>query len=95
MKIAYQEVIDWIESIEKKNIGIYMPIYIIGFFLYQKDIYILRTREIYNKMNLDMEEFKKMFLSQIVYLTRNNTEYIQGAEKYLRWLGKYKNHRIV
>lgn len=95
MKTVYQEVIDWIESIEEKNTGIYMPIYIIGFFLYQKDIYILRTREIYNKMNLNIEEFKKMFLSQIVYLTRNNTEYIQGAEKYLRWLGKYKNHRIV
>ena len=100
MEEVYQEVIEWIESIEYKdakkckNIGIYMPVFIIGFFLYQKGIEVLRNIEIYNEMKLNAKEFETMFLSHIVYLTKNSEEHIQKVEGYLDWLqGKKDNVR--
>ena len=71
-----------------------MPVFIIGFFLYQKGIEVLRNIEIYNEMKLNAKEFETMFLSHIVYLTKNSEEHIQKVEGYLDWLqGKKDNVR--
>ena len=68
----YQEVIDCLVSMENINSIIYMPIFIVGFFLYEKNINVLRAREIYNKIVENGNLFEMMFMSQIVYLTRND-----------------------
>lgn len=82
----YQEVIDCLVSMENINSIIYMPIFIVGFFLYEKNINVLRAREIYNKIVENGNLFEMMFMSQIVYLTRNDKKCIQDAKKYLLWL---------
>lgn len=82
----YQEVIDCLVSMENINSIIYMPIFIVGFFLYEKNINVLSAREIYNKIVENGNLFEMMFMSQIVYLTRNDKKCIQDAKKYLLWL---------
>lgn len=82
----YQEMVDCLELVENINGIIYMPIFIVGFFLYEKNINIVSTREIYNKMVKNANLFKVMFMSQIVYLTKNEKNCIQDAQKYLLWL---------
>lgn len=82
----YQEVIDCLVSMENINSVIYMPIFIVGFFLYEKNINVLSAREIYNKIVENGNLFEMMFMSQIVHLTRNDKKYIQDANKYLLWL---------
>lgn len=82
----YQEVIDCLVSMENINSVIYMPIFIVGFFLYEKNINVLSAREIYNKIVENGNLFEMMFMSQIVHLTRNDKKCIQDAEKYLLWL---------
>lgn len=82
----YQEVIDCLVSMENINGVIYMPIFIVGFFLYEKNINVLSAREIYNKIVENGNLFEMMFMSQIVHLTRNDKKCIQDAKKYLLWL---------
>lgn len=82
----YQEMIDGLESMENINSVIYMPIFIVGFFLYEKNINVLSAREIYNKIVEKGNLFEMMFMSQVVYLMRNDKKCIQDAKNYLLWL---------
>lgn len=89
VKEMYQQVTERIELVENRNWVTYMPVFIVGFFLYQKNIKESKTREIYKKIVGEKDSiyfFQRMLYSQIFYLSRNNSTCIKDVWDYLLWL---------
>jgi len=86
---TYEKVIENIKVLGDKNIIVYMPIFVIGFFMYEKNLKSYKLRNIYNKMvhsNREIHLFERTIFSQIVYLTKNNEKSIKILNRYLFWL---------
>lgn len=92
---AIEQLIDRIQEQEKGNLIIYNPVFIIGYFLFEKGIKIGRLREVYknfSKRNVDKNEDSlfEMVYSQICVLLRKyeSEEVYDKVGKYFDWLEK-------
>lgn len=91
IEYIYRKVIESINLGENKNIVIYMPTFIIGFFMFEKNIKSSYVKLLYKEM-VDINTvytFQRMIFSQVVYLTRNNNKSRENLKKYFLWL-KYE-----
>lgn len=89
----YEEVITWFEDIKVKNIATCLPVFTIGYFLFDSDIKINNVKELYNEIVLAENKqctFKRVMRSQIFYLTKNFNkkffEYREKLDSYLKWI---------
>lgn len=90
---VYKDVIEQIERIKEANITMYLPVFTIGYFLFENHIEAAKVKEIYKKNILDegkQHSFERMMQSQIFYLTKYLNKEIFGfretLNKYLMWL---------
>lgn len=89
----YEEVIAWFEDIKIKNIATCLPVFTIGYFLFENDIKIDNVKELYKEIVLPENKqctFKRVMHSQIFYLTKNFNkqlfEYREKLDSYLKWI---------
>lgn len=90
VKEMYSKMIKWIESLKNKNNIIYMPVFIVGYFLYKKNIILSETKKIYEEVVDKMcscYEFQRMIYSQIYYISGSREVYMNDITDYLMWLG--------
>ena len=85
-----QKAIKWFD--EEKNISgvTYMPIMVVGYFLFQKNIVVNEIKNVYLQKYSKDPLFMKSLYSQLYYLTINDYEKEEDMQKvvhsYLNWL---------
>ncbi len=85
-----QKTIKWLD--EEKNISgvTYMPIMVVGYFLFQKNIVVNEIKNVYLQKYSKDPLFMKSLYSQLYYLTINDYEKEEDMQKvvhsYLNWL---------
>ena len=89
----YEEIVNWLEDIKSKNIATYLPMFTIGYFLFDNDIKIDNVKQIYKEIILSekkQDTFKRVMHSQIFYLTKNFNkevfEYREKVDSYIKWI---------
>lgn len=45
----FQDILDWFEVLEQKNMITYFPVFTIGYFLYEKGIKEQKIKELYDR----------------------------------------------
>lgn len=90
---VFKEMLLRLEDLENKNMVTYFPVFIIGFFLFDKNIKIEKIKDIYNEMVVAENKqyyFERMLHSQVFYLTKNFNkevfEYRGRLNEYLQWI---------
>lgn len=93
VKFAFVKVIQKISRWKNQDTIIYFPVFIIGYFLFDKGVEVDELRKIYNKYIIrksENDEFARMLDGQILYLTKNFYEeklgYRSTFNKYMEWL---------
>ena len=86
----YKCVFEGIDSVKSENHVVYMPLFIIGFFAYEKNIMPTEAREIcgriINANKLQYLKLESMIYSQLFYLTKNRDISSNRIKDYLIWL---------
>ena len=90
---AVLEALDWLSDIGEKdrNIVLYLPIFSIGYFAYEKGMYFSELQSLFQKWKMEdtLTLFQTMIEEQIFYLTQasyQKEDYRKETEKYLAWL---------
>ncbi len=93
VKEQFEELLDWLDSVEEKSMILYFPFFTISFFMYEKNIKSEKIKEVYRDMVLAINkeyEFQRMMWGQIMYLTKNiNKEKFANQENmtsFFRWI---------
>lgn len=84
-----KQLIEGMKVLKTQNSVMYMPIFVIGFFMYEKDIEETELKKLYAEIIEDEEEANKielMIYNQIDYLRRNKWEGMKSPKKYMLWL---------
>lgn len=89
----FQDILDWFEELEQKNMITYFPVFTIGYFLYEKGIKEQKIKELYDRYVIKKGKkylFERMIHSQILYLTKNFNKslfnYRKKLNEYLLWI---------
>lgn len=84
-----KQLIEGMKVLKTQNSVMYMPIFVIGFFMYEKDIEETELKKLYAEIIEDEEKANKielMIYNQIDYLRRNKWEGMKSPEEYMLWL---------
>lgn len=90
----YSKIIKRLECVKNRNVVTYFPVFVIGYFLFDKDIKNADVKDVYRNIVLPQNEhmFKRMLQSQIFYLNQISRDdcdkYMDKIEAYLKWLRK-------
>lgn len=72
-----QEFIEFINRLDENGKSLsykYLPVFTVGFFLWDRDLSVEEVKQIYDRFSIDKERsavLQKMIYSQIIYVTRN------------------------
>ena len=87
-----QEFIEFINRLDENGKSLsykYLPVFTIGFFLWDRDLSVEEVKQIYDRFSIDKERsavLQKMIYSQIIYVTRNfEGKSREKLDDYLLW----------
>ena len=91
LSMCKQEFINFINCLDGKEKSLsYLPVFTIGFFLWDRELYVEEVKLVYHRFAIDKESsvaLQKMIYSQIIYVTRNfEGKSREKLDDYLLWL---------